>query len=443
MAKKKSSKKKTTAVKKTTVNKGDVPDLSFLPIWAKKFKVDFDELSNVLEKNAEELRTRHAGNPRWTEKKIYSTARMRLRSEYMAQAKSSAIPFITNVLYATQPYDYGNKRYMANLQAYNTNPTQAQKNGLILIKKSGGKVTDQIPIDERKLTSSGKENKNFGKPLPEHAYIMTIGGIAAPLSSIEKENWDHIRPFEMTVSRQYADPNHKQYIGRGFNFGEWYKCKVTNSTPSEVKEAWKLNATSVTKWDSYDGIELDMEEIPIYFKQFYCELGDLQEYHDSYMEISITGTYQNNRRLVVTEGSVIDIAFSEDGIKNHRIVIDDESLGFMEEGEDSFVESVNCWCNPNIVIDFGKYSRILIFGSTGASLKKDIATGEVLEEFNSPSITIQGIVVLDRTEPDIEFEEGGDENDEVESEPADTEEPDLNEISGSSDSSTTTDNDVW
>ncbi len=429
MAKKKSSKK--SSKKKVNNTNEDIPDTSFLPIWAKKFKVDVEELTAKLEIHAAELKKRHAGNARWTQKKIYTTARRRLRSEYMAQSKSSAIPWCTNILYTTNPYDYGNKRYIENLQAYNTNPIAAKRNGLILAIKG----SDPVPIDERKLTRKGKPNKRFGKPLPLHEWIMTIGGIASPLSAVEKEepDWDQIRPFEMTVSRNFADPTSKQYIGKGFKFGEWYKCKATNDTPNDATEAWKLNATSITKWQVYDGIEIDLEEIPTYFSQFYCELGDLQEYHELYMQLNDKGSYQKGNQIVVTEGSVIDIVFSDDGVKNHRIVIDDESLGSMEEESDTFVESVNCWLKPVMEIDFGKYSRILIFGKTGAGFKKDRATGETLDEFNTASITVSGIVVLDRTEPDVEFEEAGNENDEVEAEESEEigEEPDLDEISES------------
>ena len=139
-------------------------------------------------------------------------------------------------------------------------------------------------------------------------------------------------------------------------------------------------------------------------------LGELQEYHDNFKEISDNGKKEICKRLCVTTGQVIDIVPS-DSDNSHRMTIDDESLGFGSEDDEEILDSITCWVDNKYQFEFGRQSRIMVFGSTSAGLKKDLATNEFTDEFAAPSIGVQGIVVLELVEPeDIEDESGGTED---------------------------------
>lgn len=404
------------------------PDLSFLPVWAKKMKKTVDELEKEIKSVVAELTKKH-GNA-WSDEKKYATARRRVYSENKSNIKSNAVEFDFCPLYGGEPKDFGAMRYKANMDMFNTNPLKAKKEGYVRVEKDAktGK-TNVIPLDEKPKTKAGKQNMRFGKPLPQHDWILTIGGIAAPSNKIDNEEYEYIRPSELILSGQYANKDNKNsYIGSGFEFGKWYRIKVTNKTAETVEDKWVLNATSLTKWNDKLAIETSMDEIKNYFADFYCPLGELEEYHDNYAKEGSDGNKTFSNQIVLTEGEVIDIVLSEDGIKSHRIVIDDESLGLGAEDSDEIPESITCWVDANTKIDFGKYSRVIIFGTTSKSKRKDMATNEYTDKWNAPTISAKSIIVIDRVDPEIENEEAaGDENDDklVTGDVVEVEEPDV------------------
>lgn len=408
------AKKPTTPVKKVstpvkTEKSGDEPDLSFIPLWSKKLNKKAEELTKELEKIVEELRKKH-GN-KWTEDKLWGTARRRLYNGLKSEFRSSATVWLVCPCYMTESNDYGNKAYQTALDKYAKNPQEAIKQGYVTVKKdSKGKTTEVIPLDIKKKTNAGKDNKNYGKAIPEHNYIQTIGGLAVPYSDVEKDNYDRMRVMDMTNSRIFADPTSEKYLGKGFKLGKWYKIKLSNATPQDEEEFYKLNGTSVSKWVHEEGTEdLDVSQIESYFEGFYCPLGELTEYHDGYAEENDKHTKRNSNRLVVTEGDVISVDLSEDGNSSHRIAIDDESLGLADE-DGNIVDSVMIWVNPTTEINFGKDSHIIVFGKTSQGKAKDLATGEVTEEWGNVSISAMNIIVTELVEPEVE--EGDNEEDE-------------------------------
>lgn len=424
--------KKTTApVKKTTTpvkseKSGDEPDLSFIPLWAKKLGKKAEELTKELEKIVEELRKRHGTN--WNEDKYWGTARRRLYNGLKGEFKSSATVWLVNPCYKQEPNDYGNKAYQIALEKYAKNPLDAVKQGYVTVKKdSKGKTTDVIPIDIKKKTKAGKDNKNFGKPIPEHNYIQTIGGLAVPYSDVEKDDYNRMRVMEMTNSRIFADPTSEKYLGKGFELGKWYKVKLSNATPTDEEEIYRLNGTSVTKWiPEKETEDLDVSQIQSYFEGFFVPLGELGEYHEGYAETNEKGNKRNSNRLVVTEGDVIEVTLSEDGNQSHRISIDDESLGLSDD-DGNIVDSVMLWVNPNTEIKFGKDSHIIVFGKTSQGKAKDLATGELTEEWGNVSITVMNLIVTELVEPEIEEgDEEEEETTEAEEESVELDEDDVN-----------------
>ena len=422
MAKKTSTKKTTKKTSAAVKPAEDEPDVSFLPAWSKKTGISVEELTVRLDEEAAKLVKKHGD--KWAQTKIWSKARHRLYGELKHDLKSSATPWAICPLYKSEPFDYGNRRFQAHLDAYGKDPRKAKQNGLVRVDRNSKGNQIVVPIYENELTKNGKPNKRYGKPLPKHAYIMSIGGLGLPLSSFEKGEFEKIRPVVITGSGEensVADPNlrdpelsqklRKHFLGDGFNLGQWYKTKATNRTDKDDDEQYELNATTVTRWtellDGEEPLVVDPSKIEDYFSDFMVPLGELQDYHDNFKEISDDGKKEKCNRLVVTQGLVVDIAPS-DSDNSHRMSIDDESLGFGDENEEGIVDSVTCWVDNRYVFEFGRQSTIMVFGTTGAMLKKDMATNELTDEFGPPSIGVQGIVVLELVEPeDLEDDEGG------------------------------------
>jgi len=404
--------------------KSGEPDLSFIPIWAKKLNKPAEELTKALEKIVVELRKKHGTT--WSEEKIYATARRRLYSDFKSEFKSSATYFLVNPMYQYEPNDHGFKKWKAAMDQHASNPKLAIANKVVKIEVDKiTKKTKVVPLDTKLKTNAGKPNKRLGKPLPEHEWMHTIGGVGIPFAMAEKGDMSGLRPMEMINSRAMGDPTNKLFLGKGFEIGKWYKIKVSNTTPEDNTESWKLNGTTMTKWQEFK-LEFDMSEVSTIFTDFFVPLNELAQYHESYSELNDKGTKEYNNRIVVTEGEVVDITLS-DGENSHKMLIDDESLGLTnEDGE--IVESVCCWIDKEIDINFGKYSHVLVFGSTSRGLKKDMDTQEVTDEWGNVTISVKGIIVTDLVEPDLsEDGEDGESDDEYEADAEDAAEvPDIN-----------------
>lgn len=402
MAKKSTMAKQDTTESKSSNGKAGEPDLSFIPIWSKKLGKSAEELKKRLQEIVDSLMEKHAEG--WSEEKLYATARRRLYSDFKSEFRSSATYWLICPLYKSEPNDFGFKKWKAAMDLYSTNPKEALAKKFVKVDRDAkGKVMQVVPLDTKLKTNAGKPNKHLGKELPEHDWIQTVGGCAIPLSAAEKGEMNSLRPMEMTNSRQLADPESKLFLGSGFETGKWYKVKCTNATKEDNTESWQLNGTTVSKWQAYE-LEFDNAEISKIFEQFYVPLNELTEYHTSYAEENKEGTKEYNNRIVVTEGEVVDIVLSADGQQSHRLLLDDESLGLTDD-DGEIIESITCWIDSTMNIEFGKYSRVMVFGRTSRGLKKDMDTNELTEDWNNVSITVLGILVLDLVEPELDAED--------------------------------------
>jgi hypothetical protein len=386
------------------------PDLSFLPIWAKKAKTSVEKLEKTLKDTVADIKSVHKD---WAEDKIWDKARQRVYATFKGDMKSSASEWYIRVDSPGDAFDYGNAEYQKHKDAYEKNPANALKKKMVKVQTDAtGKKRQIIPTDsnEKLKYDKTKANPNFGKPIAEHAWIRSIWGLGIPSEKQEKDDWKFLKPSLITVSKGQADPESKAYLN--FEMGKWYKVKLTNKTAKDNTEYWDLGTSaSVSKIEEIDGFDIKIEDIPEYYEGFYASLGELNEYHDTYAEPDKNKPDEKtvSRRLVVTKGTVSSIVESEDGKSNTKIEIDDESLGFQENPE-----SVVCWFPASREIPFGKLSEVYIFGDTTRTLKKDLATNELTDEWGLTSISMKGFIVIDLVEPEVEDEEAGNDDDEVE-----------------------------
>jgi hypothetical protein len=319
------------------------------------------------------------------------------------------------------------------MEIYTRNPNATQQQGLARIEVDKiGQKRKVILIDRKEFTNAGKKNQNFGKPMPEHKWIQSIGGLAIPESKARENDWDVMRPSVITISDHQCDPNDRKCATKNLEIGKWYDVKLTNKTADKNVESWELNCTSVSKFTENEGMTLDLKDIPSYYgAAFFAPLNELAQYHDTFAVEGKTKTGAKNpdktvsNRVVCTRGSVIDIVPGEDG-NNTRLVLDDELLGSLENSE-----SVTCWLSASQKITFGKFSEIYVWGTTSRQKKKDMATNTVLDDWALPSITVNGFQIVELVEPEVSVEKAGDgkfdaaDSDEI---PAEVNEPDISQV---------------
>jgi len=420
------------------------PDLSFVPGWAERLGKDPGEIEEEYDAWVDKLTVKHGTS--WPIGKIHTIARRRLYASYKDKMgrRGGGTAWIGKIYYIDSPFDWGNGLYKGQLDKYEQDPHAAVANGDVKVEKRGGRVVKVIPLDPRKKFRSGFDNKKFGEPLPEHAWIMNAFGVAMPLADFEKGNFDAVRPFNLTASGNAADPDHDDFVAP--QVGIILKWRAFNKTKKDNEDSWTMGTpyafseflveyddgagnktTDVTDYlidiedfDDEGNLIVDDEgnpilkrvmhdeEIPIVFEEFYSNLGDLEEYHSAFVSIDgkITESRESCYRVVIVEGDVIDIVRSTDDDQSDRIYLDDETLGFGEEfqedddGQVSVKDSVACFLNDGVPIAFGKYSHILAFATTSKTLKKDESGNVLAGEWNSVGLSVKSIIVLDYVEPD-------------------------------------------
>lgn len=406
------------------------PDLSYLKSWStnKNIKKSVEELEAKLIEIYTEIKDEHGTD--WDEEKCWTKARQRLYATFKSSMKSTNAPWKVKLDCIQPAFDFGNSHYLKNLAAFDKNPQNALSKGLVRKHFDAvGKKQVVEPLEERKLNDFGKPRKGYGKPLKEHNWIQTVIALAIPTGKLQAQDWNALKVSYITISGDQADPTSDKYISN-VETGQWYDAELTNKTPADNDETYLLNATKLTKFKLSENIEISNEDLPSYYDGFFVPIAEIEEYHDSYAEPAKKpdGSPDDNKtmskRLCMTKGQVIDIVLGEEG-NNHRIVLDDESIGF---SEDDYQESINCWFGGEI--NFGKFSEIYVFGTTQKQRKKDLATGEFVEDWNLPTINVGGIIVTDLVEPEIDEEEAGDaeeESEEESEEDVEVEEPDINQ----------------
>jgi len=400
---------KTAIVK--TADKPYVADLSYFTAWAVKFKTSVEKLEieyqTILNAISEDYKMKKIVKPI---KELHDKTRQRLYGTYKKDVKSTAGEMYLRLDAIGEPYDYGAARFQKHLDAFNDNPEKAKKLGLVKIKTDAtGKKRTIIPSEEKKQVKDRKtgnmvENKGFGKPLPEHAWIQSMVGMAIPGESYEKNEWNQLRGSMITNSKGLADPTNPKYLCKDLKEGLWYKVKLVNQTDPNDTGMWKLSTSTVTVFEATEGAEIPVSDIPQYYSGLFCEIGGLSEYHNNFRreseeEIQSKALHKTNcDRFVVTKGNVIDIIPSSDGKENHRIVLDDESLI-----DQAVPESLNCWMRASKPIKFGKFSDVYVIGKTSQSERKDPATNEYMPgEWGLPSMNAEAFIVIELVDPEVD-----------------------------------------
>jgi hypothetical protein len=433
--------KTTKSSKVAKPKKEDELDLSFITIWAKKMKKKAEDIEAELHKQAAKIQKKF---PNMGKEEVYGKARMRIFAMLKSELNSPARSFYVRKIYKAAPFDFGEWKRNKALEIYKNNPKHAKDNHFVSVKLDARGKKIVTPTDNVEFYGTNK-NKNFEKPLPEHAWGQSIGVIAIPVKDYNAKKMEQMRYGEISLDGQYADPtNEDYYLGNSFGSG-W--CEIALNVKKhkndkgeyiENTEMWELKPASNSDIKPVDIKDLTNDQIINIYNNIFVPLIELNEYHEAMVEPQHKEAQEkneelnktNSNELMVTKGQVIDIQLS-DGTNSHKVVIDVEDNGFGEEEEETIPQSTSVWLDKSIDITFGRYSQILVFGNTSRARKKDFTTNEYLDDWGQTGITGKGYHIIELVSPDGDDEETEDEDyeyvdevevDEEEEESEDTEE---------------------
>jgi len=203
-----------------------------------------------------------------------------------------------------------------------------------------------------------------GKPLPEHDWLRSMYAVARPIDPKTKA----AGPAQYTkimINKAPAIDVSKTPLMQKVKF------KAINKTNDEDRKVgtYTANFSAFTKFEAGTFDMPAVEDILPALPQ-YVPLGSLDEYH--------TKNAENPRRLVVTEGTVVNMNLEPNAkTGNMYLIISDESLLF--SGTDK--TGVMAWIptDRGIEIDFASDSRVFVVGKTTRGQARDPITKETLE----------------------------------------------------------------
>jgi hypothetical protein len=203
-----------------------------------------------------------------------------------------------------------------------------------------------------------------GKPLPEHSWLRTMYAVARPIDPKTKQ----AGPAQLTklmINNGPAIEVSKTPVMKKIKFKALNK---TNDNDRLIGE-YTANYSVATKFEVADFAMPPIEEILPTLPQ-YVPLGGLDEYH--------TKNAENRRRLVVTEGTVVNMNLEPNATTgNMYIIISDESLLFSATDKTGIMNWIPT--DRGITIDFAQDSRVFVVGKTTRGKARDPITKETLE----------------------------------------------------------------
>jgi hypothetical protein len=278
--------------------------------------------------------------------KLRVIARNQFTTKKLREARSPAITWQGMIIGVGDMVDTVGRARQASVEAFEKAPLEATK-GLIykfkgneiavLVKAESvlngdtGKVETRIvPLYPKNDTND--KFKRTGTPMPEHNYIRSVFGIAAPVDKVTKVVGSP-KPFVMTV-----DAKGKNYAvyAKGIPMFAPIVFQGIDKTTTEdkIREEYRIGASTYTDFKVEPTLPLPPADVLLEsgLASRFISLGELDEYHDK--------NEQNNQRWCITQGSVDGLDLTPNAkTHNLRMRLGDESLMFM--GGESF--GIQCW----------------------------------------------------------------------------------------------------
>jgi len=259
---------------------------------------------------------------------------LRLRGHWKRELRSPAKYFEGLIVRATPPIDVLRGARSEAQKLFEKNPEKAIREGFT--------DANGVPLEMRKVFSTGRPNPEYGKPLPEHRYIQSVMGVA------KSDTMNVPMKFSLLLSERLAG-------------------KVAIPTFAPIK--FRANPAKTQPTDGtlalneYSGLQFKVTDIPGFpapeeiLEQFFgsetVPIEELKDWHK---------TNENNpRRMCFVEADVDDVdPVPNPSTGNARIVLTDE-MGDM---------SVVVWVPEHLrpALDFGRGSRVIVSGRTALNI---------------------------------------------------------------------------
>ncbi len=312
---------------------------------------------------------------------VEQIARNKLIVRKRREMNSPAITWEGEVLLKMDLID-GVKRAKAMSEvAYKKDPVSTQnEKGWMYEGKLVRTDSNGVPLYPK--TDANDKWHRSGQPLPEHSWMRTIVGVAAPVDK-KTHKAGEAKIFTMTLNDTKALPDFVKAIPTNVPI----RLKGTDKTTDESRKAGEYNigASAYTTFELAPDLKLPPTEVIIgsVLANKVVVLGQLEEWH--------LGNSDKWGTWFVTEGTVSMLAMEPNKNNSLFMSLDDESLLFVptEDGKTATVASY-IPTDRGIVIDFSQDSRIFVFGRSSQGKKKD-AQGNKTDELGAVGINVYGI----------------------------------------------------
>jgi len=252
---------------------------------------------------------------------------VKIKGFYGQELRSPALIFEGLTLGVTEPFDMVRGARQLAMAAWQEDQQKAIAEGMCDV--------NGIPLDTKANYASGKANPNFGKPLPEHAYIRNVMGIV--------EHDGQMKLFSMPLGDRHIDV---PVLGM---MPYTFRANVAN----------KQNDPAVLSLNPYSRIE---------FSDFDLSMGDALQDNTEIIEgrrmtldeiQAYHGRVANDpQRFCIVEADIMYIDPQPNpNTGNRMVVLGDETLPPDHPG-------VTAWMPESIPVDFGAGSRVVICGQT-------------------------------------------------------------------------------
>lgn len=373
-----------------------------------KLSKDYDIPIESLQKELEEKILAAKQDPRYVnakESEIRDIARNLLTTSKRREFSSPAINWKGIVLGVGDLIDTVAKIRRLSIESYNLDPVKTSKGCMYkevyVIAKTAdvpNKDTGQVETKVIPLYPKTENNDKFKRSLtaiPEHSWLRTIIGVAAPIDKKTKE-MGVPRIFTMSLNGKLAIEGSKIPSMKPVNFKGIDK---TDAETAKINE-YKINGSSYTIFEEDSTLELPPIEdiLTTDCAKKLVQLGDLDQWHNDHEK--------DNSRWCITIGTVLSLDLEPNQkTGNMRMTLDDESLMFAPNRDEKSI-GILCWIpsDRKIDLEFSQDSRVYAIGRSGRGKAYDRETRQVLDTPGDVQLNVYGIYIpnIYRVQPDEE-----------------------------------------
>lgn len=337
--------------------------------------------------------------PQYTEQLNDEKARARVRSALRSEMASPAPVWTGMVLAASEAFNINERHYVdAAAKFASDEKDQWIDKGFI--------TSEGLPVDQREFYRTGRKNPGHRKPYPRFNWLRNAVGV---LSTGTGEPL----PAKITLSRQVAL--------RTIPLNIPVQVRLNNRTPEGVTDELILTGATVTQFRPIDDPDIPHPEdvIEKYLAKYFCSLINILEHHNGFIINKKAVEEQGARpRLDPTRLTLLDanLVFVDpepnETTGNHRLVVDDDSIGFGEEDEGR--RGTVIWLPKEFYPEIehaGRGTRMYIMGQTTQPQRSmNFETGEMENVPGDVGMNATGLIVrrgwfMEKEEENIEGEE--------------------------------------